>query len=54
MTYILSLWLVVAGDLAGARISLPPSADCAATAAVIAEQAGATNYGFTCVLEIEA
>ena len=54
MTYILSLWLFVAGEFVGTTINLPATADCAATAAVIAEQASATDYGFSCVLEVEA
>ena len=54
MTYILGLWLIVAGEFTGTTINLPATADCAATAAVIAERNSATDYGFICVLEVEA
>ena len=53
MTYVLTLWLLAAGQMFGADVELPGDADCGRTAAAIAEDNGATLVGWRCVLQVE-
>ena len=52
MTYILTLWLLVAGEHVNSTIELPGYIDCPATAAATAEENSAELIEFSCVLEI--
>ena len=54
MSYILTIWLLVSGELIGADVTLPGDADCARTAALIAADNGATLVNYACVLEMDA
>ena len=52
MTYLLTIWLLVAGEMIGAEVTLPGSANCPATAAATATENDAQLIAFSCVLEI--
>ena len=52
MTYTLTLWLFIAGQMIGAEVVLPASIDCPATAQATAAENDAQLVAFSCVLEI--
>ena len=54
MTYLLTIWLLVAGQAVGVELQAPPTIDCEATAYATAVENDARLLEFSCVLEVDA
>ena len=54
MSYLLTIYLLVSGQLIGADVVLPGDADCARTAQAIAADNGGELVEFACVLWVDA
>jgi hypothetical protein len=52
MTYVLTLLLLMSGEMVGADVTLPSDADCVRTASAIAEDNHAQLVAFRCTIEV--